>query len=70
MISAHQEDIIGVQQLLANQDEVELTPMNAGRKKTLDRPVTAAFAGPARQTSHGHTTAHRQHRLDHPTQLA
>jgi hypothetical protein len=34
MIAAHQEDIIGVQQLLANQDEVELTPMNAGRKKT------------------------------------
>src|SRR5262244_2381474 len=45
---------------------LQVTPVQTRREEALDRAVTAAFAGPARQTSHGHTTTHRQHRLDHP----
>jgi hypothetical protein len=70
MIPTHQDDIIGVQHMMANEEPVEMTPIQAGIEKTLDRPVTAAFAGPAGQASHGHPTAHGQHRLNHPTQLA
>jgi hypothetical protein len=70
MISTHQDDIIGVQHMMANEEPVEMTPVQAGSKKPLDCSVTTAFASPAGQASHGHPTAHGQHRLDHPTQLA
>jgi hypothetical protein len=70
MIPTHQDDVIGVPPMMANEEPVELTSVQAGIEKPLDGPVTAAFAGPAGQASHGHPTAHGQHRLDHPTQLA
>ena len=56
--------------MLANQEPLQVTPVQTRIEEALDRALTAALAGPGRQTSHGHTTTHRQHRLDHPTQLA
>jgi hypothetical protein len=47
MIPTHQDDIIGVHHMMANEEPVEMTPVQAGIEKTLDRPITAAFAGPA-----------------------
>jgi len=70
MIPPHQDDVIGVPHMMAKEKPVELAPVQGSVEKPLDRPVTATFAGPAGQASHGHPTAHGQHRLDHPTQLA
>ena len=44
--------------MVANEEPVEMTPAQARIEKALDRPVTAAFAGPACQASHGHPTAY------------
>ena len=46
-----------------------MTPVPTRREEAWERAVPAAFAGPARQTSHGHTTTHGQYRLEPPTQL-
>jgi hypothetical protein len=70
MITTHQDDIIGVQHMMAKQEPLQVTPAQAGIEKALDRSVTAASVGPARQTSHGHPATHGQHRFDHPAQLA
>src|SRR5262249_18817314 len=56
--------------MLANQEPLQVTPAQARIEEALDGAIAAALAGPARQTAHSHTTAHRQHGLDHPTQLA
>jgi len=47
MITTHQDDIIGVQQMLAYQEPLQVAPVQARIEKALDRPVTAAFAAPA-----------------------
>jgi hypothetical protein len=33
--------------MMAKEEPVEMTPVQASIEKTLERPVTAAFAGPA-----------------------
>jgi hypothetical protein len=70
MIPTPQDHVISVQQVMTHQEPVELTPMQARIEKALDRAVTTPFAAPARQPSHGHATADREHRLDHASQLA
>ena len=69
MSTTHQDDSIGVQQMMAYQEPLQVTPVHARIEKAVDRPVTAAFAAPARPSSHGDPTAHRPHRLDDPSQL-
>ena len=68
-IPTHQDDVIKIQQLMANNQPIILEPVQVGSEKTLDRPVAAPFIAPARQTSHGHVTADREHDLDQSPQL-
>src|SRR5262245_8806573 len=70
MIPTHQDHVLGLQQVMTNQQPVELTPIQPRSEKAVDRPVTAPFAAPTRKPSHGHTTADREYRLDHSSQLA
>jgi hypothetical protein len=64
------DHIVGVQHRRAPQEPWPVTPGQTRMEEAVDRAVTAALARPARQTSHGHPTAHREHRLAHPTQWA
>ena len=70
MIPAHQNDVIGVQHMMANEDPVEMLPVQPGIEKTLNRPITAPFVGPAGHAPHCHPTGPRQHRFGDPTELA
>ena len=70
MIPTHQGDLIAIPQVMANQEPVELKPVQGRIEQALDGSVTAPFAAPARQPFHGHATADREHRLDHASELA
>jgi hypothetical protein len=70
MLATHQDASIGLQPMRAPEKPVELPPRQAGMEKTVDRPSTAACAGPAGQAAHRPPTAHGQHRLKHPPQGA
>src|SRR3977135_1172227 len=56
--------------MVANQYPLNLPPTQAGREKTLDRPIAPSFASPTRHPPHRHAAAHREHRLAHPGELA
>ena len=70
VIATDQDHILWIQQMVPHQRPLERGPTDAGDEKTLDRPVTAAFACPAGQAPHGHASGHRQHRFGHSTRLA
>ena len=70
MIPTHQGDVIAIPQVMANQEPVELQPVQGRIEQALDGSLTAPFAAPARQPFHRHATADGEHRLDHAPQLA
>jgi len=43
-----------------------LRPRNDNVEESLHRPVATAFASPAGNAQHRHSTRHAQHRLDNP----
>jgi hypothetical protein len=70
LITPPHDALIGVQQRRAQQEPWQVPPVQPRRAEALERAVPAAFAGPARQTAPGPTTASCQHGLDRPPQLA
>ena len=59
-----------LEEMVANQHPLQCAPAQAGREKTLNRPITAPFVGPAGHAPHCHPTGPRQHRFGDPTELA
>ena len=70
VITAYQDHIIGLSQMVPNQYPLQRSPTYAGGEQTLDRPVTAPFASPARHAPHRHASGHREHRFSHPAEVA
>jgi hypothetical protein len=59
LITAKQDDVISVKQMVSNKYPVNLAPANDCMVKALNGPIATPFLCPARDAQHGHPSGHR-----------
>ncbi len=69
-IARQDVDHVSLEQVLAEEADKRLGPWNGRIEPALERTVTAAGAGPARDTQHGHASRHGKEGKNDTTELA
>src|ERR671932_690383 len=70
VIARHEVDVTWTVQMMPEEDPKQDAPRDEGGEKALDGAIAAAWACPARDTSHRYAPRHGHQRHNDPAQLA